>query len=95
MNILEEIHQENLDDVPARRQWQVRFEVPRQPPGPTTERLAELSVSGNFPGIWPREIELLRTSSNRRGLSGQLWWPAPFREPCSNASKEIESTWIG
>uniref|UniRef100_A0A8D2MAP1 Laminin subunit beta 4 n=1 Tax=Zonotrichia albicollis TaxID=44394 RepID=A0A8D2MAP1_ZONAL len=48
--------------------------------------LAGLSSSGNFPSIWPREIEFLCTSSNRRGLSGQLWWPASFQAAISAAS---------
>uniref|UniRef100_A0A8C5J9Q4 Laminin subunit beta 4 n=1 Tax=Junco hyemalis TaxID=40217 RepID=A0A8C5J9Q4_JUNHY len=51
--------------------------------------LAGLSNSGNFPSIWPREMELLCTSSNRRGLSGQLWWPASFWAAISAASLAV------
>lgn len=57
--------------------------------------LAGLSSSGYFPSIWTREMKLLCTSSNRKGFSGQLWWPTSFRESSSNASKVIASAWIG
>lgn len=62
VGVLEEIHQENLDDIPARKQWQVGFEVPRQPPGSIMDRLAGLSSSGNFPGMGKERTQRNGTS---------------------------------
>ncbi|KAF4793886.1 laminin subunit beta 4 [Turdus rufiventris] len=67
VGVLEEIHQENLDDIPARKQWQVGFEVPRQPPGSIMDRLAGLSSSGNFPACKCNPQGSLNVSCSKLG----------------------------